>query len=74
MNWFFKLGWRRFSSGMEMLSSAVHRVHRVHPGGPDHWPAAGFPGQRTKVAVISVDTAGREVRIPAQEGICVQWR
>jgi hypothetical protein len=71
MHWFFELGWRRFSSGREVLSFAVRRVD---PGGSDHWPAAGFPGQRTKVAAISVDTAGREVRIPAQEGICVQWR
>jgi len=37
-------------------------------------PLAVFQGSKTKVAVISVDTAGREVRIPAQEGICVQWR
>ena len=32
-----------------------------------HSPGAGFPRQRTKVAVISVDTAGREV--PGQKGI-----
>ena len=31
------------------------------PAGRIHSPAAGFPRQRTKVAVISVDTAGREV-------------
>ena len=37
-------------------------------------PATGFPQSQTKVTPISVDTAGREVRIPAQEGICVQWR
>jgi uncharacterized OB-fold protein len=71
MHCFFELEWRRFSSGREVLSFAVHRVD---PGGSDDWLAAGFPGRQTKVAVISVDTAGREVRIPAQEGICVQWR
>jgi hypothetical protein len=40
----------------------------------DKSTGAGFPGEMTKVAVISVDTAGREVTLPGQEGICVQWR
>jgi hypothetical protein len=71
MQWFFELVVRRLSNGRELLSFAVRRVD---PGGPEHRPAAAFPSQQTKVAVISVDTAGREVRIPAQEGICVQWR
>ena len=71
MQWLFELVVRGLSSGREVLSFAVRRVD---PGASEHWPAAGFPGQQTKVAVISVDTAGREVRIPAQEGICVQWR
>jgi len=31
------------------------------------WPVADFPIQVTKVEVISVDTAGKEV--PSQEGI-----
>jgi hypothetical protein len=35
---------------------------------------AAFPGEATKVAVINVDTAGREVLFSGQEGICVQWR
>jgi len=36
--------------------------------------AAAFPNEVTKVTVISVDTAGREVLLFGQEGICVQWR
>jgi hypothetical protein len=36
--------------------------------------AAAFPGEVTKVAVINVDTAGRELLLSGQEGICVQWR
>jgi hypothetical protein len=36
--------------------------------------AAAFTGGLTKVAVINVDTAGREVLFSGQEGICVQWR
>jgi hypothetical protein len=32
-----------------------------------------FPHEIAKVAVISVDTAGREVPLTGQEGICVQW-
>ncbi len=35
---------------------------------------AVFPCKTTKVAVINVDTAGREVLLSGQEGICVQWR
>jgi hypothetical protein len=35
---------------------------------------AAFPGELTQVAVINVDTAGREVLLSGQEGICVQWR
>jgi len=35
---------------------------------------AAFPGAVTKVTVINVDTAGREVLFSGQEGICVQWR
>jgi hypothetical protein len=34
---------------------------------------AAFPGEVTKVA-LNVDTAGREVLLSGQEGICVQWR
>jgi hypothetical protein len=33
----------------------------------DKWPVADFPTELTKVEVISVDTAGKEV--PSQEGI-----
>jgi hypothetical protein len=40
----------------------------------DHLPGEGFPYPPTQVAVISVDTAGREVPLPGQKGICVQWR
>jgi hypothetical protein len=41
-----------------------------------HWlaPATGFPQPQTKVALISVDTAFREVPSPGQKGFCVQWR
>ncbi len=35
---------------------------------------AAFPGELAKVAVTNVDTAGREVLLSGQEGICVQWR
>jgi hypothetical protein len=35
--------------------------------------AATLPREVTKVA-INVDTAGREVLLSGQEGICVQWR
>ena len=38
-----------------------------------HSFAAAFPGEVTKVA-RNVDTAGREVLLSGQEGICVQWR
>jgi hypothetical protein len=40
----------------------------------DKGSAAAFPGEAAKVAVINVDTAGREVLLSGQEGICVQWR
>jgi hypothetical protein len=40
----------------------------------DKASAAAFPGEAAKVAVINVDTAGREVLLSGQEGICVQWR
>ena len=40
----------------------------------DKSSAAAFPGEVTQVAVINVDTAGREVLLSGQEGICVQWR
>jgi hypothetical protein len=33
-----------------------------------------FPSEVTKVAVINVDTAGRELLLSGQKGICVQWR
>jgi hypothetical protein len=36
--------------------------------------AIAFPAKVTKVAVINVDTAGRELLLSGQEGICVQWR
>jgi hypothetical protein len=35
--------------------------------------AAAFPVEVTKV-VQNVDTAGREVLLSGQEGICVQWQ
>ena len=37
-------------------------------------PPTGFPQPQTKVTLISVDTAGREVPSPSQKGFCVQWR
>jgi len=37
-------------------------------------PSTGFPPPQTKVTLISVDTAGREVLSPGQKGFCVQWR
>jgi hypothetical protein len=37
-------------------------------------PPTGFPQPQTKVTLISVDTAGREVLSPSQKGFCVQWR
>jgi hypothetical protein len=40
----------------------------------DSESAAAFPREATKVAVINVDTAGREFLLSGQEGICVQWR
>jgi hypothetical protein len=40
----------------------------------DKLPGAGFPLGMTKVTGISVDTAGREVPLSGQEGMCVQWR
>ena len=40
----------------------------------DNASGAAFPGEAAKVAVINVDTAGREVLLSGQEGICVQWR
>jgi hypothetical protein len=40
----------------------------------DKSSAAAFPGEVTQVAVINVDTTGREVLLSGQEGICVQWR
>jgi hypothetical protein len=33
-----------------------------------------FPPSQTQVAAINVDTAGREVPLSGQKGICVQWR
>ncbi len=35
---------------------------------------AAFPSEVAKVAGINVDTAGRELLLSGQEGICVQWR
>ncbi len=40
----------------------------------DESSAAAFPRQVTQVVVINVDTAGMEVLLSGQEGICVQWR
>ena len=40
----------------------------------DDASGAVFPGEAAKVAAINVDTAGREVLLTGQEGICVQWR
>ena len=41
---------------------------------PTKSSAAAIPGELAKVAVINVDTTGREVLFSGQEGICVQWR
>ncbi len=40
----------------------------------DNASGAAFPRGAEKVAVINVDTAGREFLLSGQEGICVQWR
>ena len=40
----------------------------------DNASGAAFPRETAKVAVINVDTAGREFLLSGQEGICVQWR
>jgi hypothetical protein len=40
----------------------------------DNASGAAFPRGAAKVAAINVDTAGREVLLSGQEGICVQWR
>jgi hypothetical protein len=40
----------------------------------DKSSAAVFPVEVTQVAVINVDTTGREVLFSGQEGFCVQWR
>ena len=40
----------------------------------DNASGAAFPRGAAKVAVINVDTAGREFLLSGQEGICVQWR
>jgi hypothetical protein len=53
-------------------SQAVEKTRCVDKA--DKSFAAAFPGEVTKVAVINVDTAGREFLLSGQEGICVQWR
>jgi hypothetical protein len=50
-------------------AQAGERTRRAHKSS-----AAAFPHEVTKVAVINVDRAGREVLLSGQEGFCVQWR
>jgi hypothetical protein len=60
-------------TGVQRLSAAAQRSpFDAHPA--DHLSGAGFPHPQTKVAAINVDTAGREVPLSGQKGICVQWR
>jgi hypothetical protein len=40
----------------------------------DKSSVAAFPAPLTKVTTINVDTAGRELLLSGQKGICVQWR
>jgi hypothetical protein len=65
MNLGLEMGVQRLSPVAQRSPSVVHRV--------DHLPGAGFPSPRTQVAAINVDTAGREVPLSGQKGICVQW-
>jgi hypothetical protein len=66
MNLGLELGVQRLSVATEQSPSVVHQA--------DHLPNAGFPHPQTQVAAINVDTAGREVPLSGQKGICVQWR
>jgi|HubBroStandDraft_6_1064221.scaffolds.fasta_scaffold1020847_2 hypothetical protein len=66
MNLGLELGAQRLSVAAERSPSVVHQA--------DHLPNAGFPNPQTQVAAINVDTAGREVPLSGQKGICVQWR
>jgi hypothetical protein len=59
--------------GVQRLAVAAQRSPAVAPWA-DHLPGAGFPRLQTQVAAINVDTAGREVPLSGQKGICVQWR
>jgi hypothetical protein len=65
--------------GLEAAVRMLTAVSRWRDSAPvaallraDPLPTAAFPCLWTKVAVINVDTAGRDVS--GQKGICVQWR
>jgi hypothetical protein len=60
---------------VQRLSVAAKRYpSRALVSWANHSFNPGFPPRQTQVALINVDTAGREVPLSGQKGICVQWR
>jgi hypothetical protein len=68
MNFGLELVVRKLSVAAKRSSSPA-LVYRAN-----HSFSPGFPPRQTQVAVINVDTAGREVPLSGQKGICVQWQ
>jgi hypothetical protein len=70
MNSTFEPTVRQLPSANQMSDVHAYETTRC----ADNSFTAAFPREVTKVAVAIVDTAGREVLLSGQEGICVQWR
>jgi hypothetical protein len=65
--------------GLELVVRNLSMAAKRYPSPAlVHWANRsfnpGFPPMQTQVAVINVDTAGREVPLSGQKGICVQWQ
>ena len=59
---------------LSLVSNPGDAQAGTSPRCTDNASGAAFPRGAAKVAVINVDTAGREVPLSGQKGICVQWR
>jgi hypothetical protein len=64
MNDFEGAGRKLFLVEKRRGQQAVALIRRT-----DRWPDADFPMEITKVAVINVDTAGKDAPLSSQEGI-----
>jgi hypothetical protein len=74
MSFVFEPTVRKLSLLRELSETQASKQAGERTRGADKPSAAAFPGEVTQVAVINVDTTGREVLLSGQEGFCVQWR